>query len=64
VVAISEEGDAHAAEIIPLLKERTSLNGQATAYVCEHYACQRPVTSAVELAAQLEAGSAREASGS
>ena len=64
VVALSEEGDAHSAEVVPLLKERTSLNGKATAYVCEHYACQRPVTSPEDLAAQLEAGSALEASGS
>ncbi|HEY0320513.1 MAG TPA: thioredoxin domain-containing protein [Pyrinomonadaceae bacterium] len=63
VVALSAEGHAHAAELVPLLRARTALDGRATAYVCEHYACQRPVTTPEELAAQLEAGSAREASG-
>jgi uncharacterized protein YyaL (SSP411 family) len=63
VVALSTKGEARAAELVPLLRERTALDGRATAYVCEHYACQRPVTTPEELAAQLEAGSAREAGG-
>lgn len=63
VVALSVEGDRRAAEIVPLLRERTSLDGQATAYVCENYTCQRPTTSAEDLAVQLKAGSAREACG-
>jgi uncharacterized protein YyaL (SSP411 family) len=29
--------------IIPFLKQRIALDGRATAYVCEDYACQRPV---------------------
>ncbi|HEV7843958.1 MAG TPA: thioredoxin domain-containing protein, partial [Pyrinomonadaceae bacterium] len=62
-VALSTEGDARAAEFVPLLRERTALDGRATAYVCEHYTCQRPVTTPEELAAQLEAGAAREARG-
>lgn len=37
----------------PLLQERFQQNGQATAYVCENYVCQRPVTSVQELAGQL-----------
>ncbi|HEX8749200.1 MAG TPA: thioredoxin domain-containing protein [Pyrinomonadaceae bacterium] len=63
VVALSGEQDERAAELVPLLRERTALEGRATAYVCEHYACQRPVNSPEELAAQLRSGSAREASG-
>lgn len=63
VVALSTEGDARTAELVPLLRERTALNGLATAYVCEHYACQRPVTTPEELASQLESSAAREASG-
>jgi uncharacterized protein len=64
VVALSTENDARSAELVPLLRERPTLGGRATAYVCEHYSCQRPVTSSEELAAQLEGGAAREASGS
>jgi uncharacterized protein YyaL (SSP411 family) len=57
VVAQSAESDASAAAaIVPLLRERAMIEGKATAYVCEHYTCQRPVTTAHELAAQLGAG--------
>jgi len=37
----------HAA--IPLLEGRHARNGQATAYVCEHYVCQAPTTDPEEL---------------
>ena len=40
-------------ELIPLLDGRTALEGKATAYVCERFACQRPVTAADDLAWQL-----------
>ena len=45
--------NAENAEFIPLLKERTLIGGQATAYVCENFACQRPVTTAEDLREQL-----------
>jgi hypothetical protein len=38
---------------VPLLEGRTPIDGRATAYVCEHFVCQAPVTSAQELAAAL-----------
>jgi len=38
---------------IPLLQGKTMVDGRPTAYVCEHYACQAPVTDAEALAAQL-----------
>ena len=38
----------------PLLEGREMLNGKPTAYVCQNYACQLPVTTPEELAAQLE----------
>jgi hypothetical protein len=63
LVAQSTEGNARASEIIPLLRERTMIEGHATAYVCENYTCQQPVTTAVELAAQLNPRAARDASG-
>jgi uncharacterized protein YyaL (SSP411 family) len=39
---------------IPLLRDRPQLNGRATAYVFQHFACQMPVTGAEALAGQLE----------
>ena len=38
----------------PLLADRPP-RAQPTAYVCEHYACRAPVTSAADLRAQLDA---------
>ena len=38
---------------IPLLDKREAINGRATAYVCHHFACQRPVNQADELRKQL-----------
>ena len=39
---------------LPLLEDRGMVNGQPTAYVCQNYTCQLPVTTPEELAAQLE----------
>ena len=50
VLAISDGRDAQAAERVPLLRGRALVNGQAAAYVCERFECQRPVTDAAELA--------------
>jgi uncharacterized protein YyaL (SSP411 family) len=44
-----------ATEIMPLLRERKLIGGRPTAYVCENFACQRPVNDPTELAAQLDA---------
>lgn len=38
---------------VPLLAQRPQLNGQATAYVCRHFVCQRPVTDPEALSMQL-----------
>jgi uncharacterized protein YyaL (SSP411 family) len=38
---------------VPLLAGRTQIDGAATAYVCENYACQLPVTNPAALAGQL-----------
>ena len=37
----------------PLLLERSAVEGKPTAYVCEKFTCQAPVTDAIDLAAQL-----------
>ena len=39
---------------IPLLRERGMIDGKPTAYVCENYACQLPVTGPEALAVQLD----------
>ena len=48
-----EEGDSVAA-VIPLLEERVAIEGRATAYVCEHFACRLPVTTPEALLSQLD----------
>ena len=53
VVAAAAPDDAAAQGEVPLLADRPALEGRATAYVCEHFVCQRPVTEPAELAAQL-----------
>ena len=51
VMAVSPSPDDSA---IPLLHGRTRIEEAATAYVCRGFACQRPVTDPLALAAQLE----------
>jgi uncharacterized protein len=42
-----------AAALIPLLEGRTALDGRATAYVCERFACRMPVTEPDALEREL-----------
>jgi uncharacterized protein YyaL (SSP411 family) len=55
VVAGRSAGDERAAAGVPLLEGRGTVDGKTTAYVCQNYACQLPVTDAAALARQLEA---------
>ena len=51
IVAISRSGS----QALPLLEGRESLNGVITAYVCENFVCQRPVTEADDVRELLDA---------
>lgn len=53
VVAQTTGADERAAELVPLLRERTMIDNSATVYVCEHYTCQQPVNTPEDLAIQL-----------
>jgi uncharacterized protein YyaL (SSP411 family) len=52
VVALGYASSATAA--VPILDGRPTLEGKATAYVCERFVCALPVTSPEALAAQLQ----------
>lgn len=51
VIALSETETIESP--IPLLNDRPQKAGQSTAYVCQNFTCQLPVTDAEALAAQL-----------
>ena len=54
VVAGADPGMAeYASDVTPLLLDRVMLDGRPTAYVCQNYACQLPVTEPEPLASQL-----------
>jgi uncharacterized protein len=53
VIVQAQPEAPRATELIPLLAQRESVEGRATAYVCENYACKQPVTSPADLKAQL-----------
>jgi uncharacterized protein YyaL (SSP411 family) len=61
VVAQTSGADEDEAKLIPLLRGRVAIEGRATAYVCENYACLQPVTDAHALATQLDVPAARSA---
>ena len=52
VVAGYEPGGASPSDIL-LLEDRGMVAGRPTAYVCQNYACQMPVTEPEALLAQL-----------
>ena len=48
-------GSGRAGVELPLLAGRGAVDGRATAYVCQAYACELPVTDRAALATQLDA---------
>jgi uncharacterized protein YyaL (SSP411 family) len=61
VVLLHDAGKADPTlhEIVPFIKNQTAVEGKATAYVCENYACKNPVTDIREFESLL-AGTAEE----
>jgi uncharacterized protein len=53
VLASAAPDDRAAPAEVPLLADRPAVDGRATAYVCEHFVCQLPVTDPEALAGQL-----------
>ena len=47
------EPTGEAAELVPLLRGRSLVEGEPAAYVCERFTCLLPVTTPEALAAQL-----------
>ncbi|HEX2172045.1 MAG TPA: thioredoxin domain-containing protein [Dehalococcoidia bacterium] len=53
VVALRRPDDWEPAGAIMILEDRPDIEGRPTAYVCENYACQAPVTEPADLARLL-----------
>ncbi|MGH2629463.1 MAG: thioredoxin domain-containing protein [Actinomycetota bacterium] len=54
VLAVAAPQDDSARRAVPLLRERSTIGGSATAYVCEGFTCRLPVTSPEALRDQLD----------
>src|SRR5262249_17734681 len=56
VLVVVSEGAAQRAlaTTVPLVAEKPAQHGRATAYVCEHRACQRPTSDAEAFARELD----------
>ena len=55
--------DALRRDLTPLLAQRDLVDGRATAYVCEHFACRQPVTTPEDLREEIDAALAARRSG-
>ncbi|MCY3915293.1 MAG: thioredoxin domain-containing protein [Chloroflexi bacterium] len=53
LISAFAEDDVEQHELIPLLSARRKRDGKATVYVCRHFACKMPVTTAAETEALL-----------
>jgi hypothetical protein len=60
ILVKASDSEAMSRQSLPLLQGRTTQRDVATAYVCENFACQQPVTTAEELRSQLLAGTVRD----
>ncbi len=55
VLVAKTADDTQSEKLIPLLEGRTAIDGKATAYVCENFTCQTPVTTPDDLRRALVA---------
>lgn len=46
--------DADWGDVIPLLAQRPQRDGEATAYLCQHFVCKEPTTNPADLERQIE----------
>ncbi len=53
-VVVLSENPREFSDLIPLLIDRNSVDGKATAYVCENSTCQKPVTEVADLLEQIK----------
>src|SRR5947199_6486788 len=53
VLAVARLDDVGSAHTIPLLADRPAIDGLPTAYVCQRFVCQLPVTTATDLRKML-----------
>jgi uncharacterized protein YyaL (SSP411 family) len=51
----TEQADKDIEKIIPFLANHVPIDGKATAYLCENYACNRPTNNITELNQMLTA---------
>jgi uncharacterized protein YyaL (SSP411 family) len=58
VLILHPEGkDGQAIEqLVPMVKRQTMVDGKATAYVCENFACKLPTTELAEMVSMIESG--------
>ncbi|HEY6568498.1 MAG TPA: thioredoxin domain-containing protein [Actinomycetota bacterium] len=64
VMAVSEPGQDEGEDAVALLRDRVAIEGVPTAYVCERFVCNLPVTTPEDLAAQLWGPAHQEQAGS
>jgi uncharacterized protein YyaL (SSP411 family) len=56
IVLCADEGDPWLSQHLPALKGMGLIHDKAAAYVCQHFTCELPVTTAEELRARLKLG--------
>ncbi len=50
----ADPADTETSKRVPLLAQKTMIDGKPAAYVCRNFACKQPTTEPAELTAQLQ----------